>query len=441
MTTRVKTRVASLLTLLAYLSLASYAAAEPRLEDLVAAFEASYQTPGELVTARETLRLRELQSERALQPALSLQQRSAYTAGQHLTLDLDAEIVIPLFRARSEPEKATLQQRLVVHESEEQRTAMEARSNFQRDLLSTALLRQLAHDISVVLENYRAEWHPPGYELVDLLRLDPQQRDLLALEKAVIDLQSFALDHLTELEARLQTALGSADPVSLPTYRSLLDDVGSAVPSESECLVDSPARHQAQQRYEEQLLSQKLAKVLSFEVDLHATVGRGFGSEHGGQLSSDRASVSLQARLPLPDGWPVSGGLDLSAGNYGVNQQFRLAWPPPLALSTVVDASAEPARQLADELTAIESDLRAKRNKLTRAQIEIEESELKLLWFVRDIYGASVNDLETARELATSPFPDALSELQATPLRAQLAFARLSAAEQTLALRLACGRP
>lgn len=442
MTTHNRKRVARLLTLLTYLSLMSHAAAEPRLEDLVAAFEAFYQTPGELMTAREALRRRELQAQRASQPALSLQQRSAYTGGRHLTLDLDAEIVIPLFLARSEPEKAALQQRLVVYESEEQWTAMEARSNFQRDLLSTALLRELAHDISVVLESYRAQWHPPpSYEAADLLRLDPQQRELLALEKAVIDLQSFALDHLTELEARLQAALGSVGPISLPPYRSLLDDVGSTVPSESECMASSPARHQAQQRYEEQLLSKKLAKVLPFEVDLRATASRGFGPDQGGPLNNGRASLSLQARLPLPDGWPVGGGLDLSAGTYGIDQQLRLNWPPPIDFSPVSDVNSEPARRLADELTAIEADLRAKRDKLNRARVEIEESELKLLWFVRDVYGPNVNELGTARALAAAPFPDVLSELQATPLRAQLAFARLSEVEQTLALRLACGRP
>lgn len=440
MTRRRSVPFRALLALLSCAALCAQASAQPNLEELMTAFDAAYELPRSLTTARAALSRRERQLEHALLPALSLRQRAGYADFQHLTVDLDLDVVIPLFRASSEPEAKVLRSRIAGHQAEERWNAMESRMNFQRDVLSTALLREVVLEAGAVLDRLRAESLLPKFEPSELLRLTPYQRDLLALELAVGELQRFAINHLAELEERLHAALAVPGPLELPSFRSLLDGIGYKVPSEAACLAAAPDRLQAEQQYEEQVLAARLVRVLPVQVDLHASGSRGFGSDSGSGYGNGRVSIALQARVPLPDGWPVGGGIDLSAGNAGINQQLQLTWPAPIDLSpTTVGSDSDALQRMADELDVLGAKLRAQRNSLTQARRDVDASELQLLWLARDTYGARADDLTTVRELAAGPFPDVVSDLQATQLRSQLRFALLSEAEQMLELRLTCG--
>lgn len=411
-------------------------ATEPSLASLLTAFEAVYQPPEHLAAGRAALALLQRQHEHELVPSLSLRQRSAYTDFQRLTLDLDLELVVPLFRATSEQQARVLLSRSTGHAAEERWGAMEARANFQRDLLSTSLLRELIHDVTTALAAFHAENLLPDLDTTTLLRLSHGQRELLALERELGDLHRFASGHLAELENRLRTTLRISEPPAIPSFQALLDGVGTGAPDHATCLEAAPARHLALQRQQEQLLAERLAGVLPVAIDLHASASRSYGGSYG----SDSASIALRARVPLPDGWPVVGELDLSAGSFGASQQLQLSWPAPLDLSPHHDTSRATAAQLlADELAALDSALLAQRSRLAEARREVESSELQLLWLVRDVYREGVDDLATARALATEPFPDVVSELQATQVRSQLSFARLAQAEQVLDLRLSCG--
>lgn len=406
------------------------------MASLLTTFEAAYQAPQYLTAGRAALALLQRQHELQLTPTLALSQRSAYADFQRFTLDLELDLMIPLFRATSEQEAKLLRSRFAGQDAEERWSALEARAHFQRDLLSTALLRELSRDAANVLTAFRAEGPLADLETTTLLRLPPAQRELLALAWEVGELQRFAAGHVAELEERLQAALQLTGPPALPSFNALLAELGSSVPDQDTCLAAAPARQRALQRQQEQLLAERLSGVMPIEIDLHATASRSYGGGYG----NDSASVALRARVPVPDGWPVIGDLDLSIGNFGASQQLQLSWPAPLDISGPRGSrQADAAQHLADELAALEATLLAQRSRLAQARREVASSELQLLWLVRDVYGRSVYELAGARELASAPFPDIVSELQAFQLRSQLGFARLAEAEQVLDLRLACG--
>lgn len=92
-------------------------------------------------------------------------------------------------------------------------------------------------------------------------------------------------------------------------------------------------------------------------------------------------SISLEARIPLPDSWPLAGSSTFSVGPERLEQSLNIAWPPlPTPKLVPVDREQELIIELADLLV----ELRALESAYTQAVDDRKLAERRLAWAVID---------------------------------------------------------
>lgn len=422
-----------LASLLALLALSQAQAGEVvNFGDLLAAFDAAYEPPAELKDAAFQVAVLGRHAQLDSLPSLTLSERVTWADYDRLLLDVDLSVQLPLFRSKAAPLAALQTQRLLLLAAETALVKVEARNQFITDLLALALLRGMEADAAAALEQLRiAGWSPPT-ALSEALALPPHQRDLLAAYWRVAGLLSFASSQLPIVEHRVATALKAEHaPQRLPAFAEFLAAATPAAPDQRQCTASWPLEQQARLTHQQQLSEAQVRNTVDLRLDLNA----GTAYRNGG-LS---ATLGIEARLPLPTASPVSGQLGLAAHQGGVDQTLRLSWPAQPASSRHV-ADKELLATLEQELRSIQLNLDAARRATTAAASEVEATELQLLWAAIDLGGMPTDiDLADAKELASAASAEPFAELHLLPLRADLAFARLTLTERLLELQLLCG--
>ena len=208
--------------------------------DYLSAFADAYQ-PGDydtvlLLDAEAALRRAGL----ALAPEVTFEQSLGWDAFSTLDLDLGTRLRLPLYDSRAQPSLALAG---ADHEAA-QAAAVAARAGaelgFFVDLATYAALAEAASGLAPALQNLgEAPWlTDPDF---DTRTLAPTDRNLYEAHLRLLDMNTFLLGQLTEIESRLARLLEVAtEQLAAPPYAA----IRAALPSEPDaatCLATAPA--------------------------------------------------------------------------------------------------------------------------------------------------------------------------------------------------------
>lgn len=422
---------------------------EAWLTDLLAAFDQNYAPSAQLQDTEWQVATLRQQLEHEALPRLAFTERVTWNEFSQLGLELDLSATVPLYRSRSEPLTALQAQRELLNRTEAGFARQEARNRFTRDLLALALLRQVHQYLTAALHGATAAgWQQPR-RAEDALTLSPELRELALVYGGVESVQLVVQQQVLELERQVADALGaSGPPGDVPTFEALASHALPSPTPLSTCLARSPLLKQADHHHDLVALELAAQNALDVRVELHgglhyAAGAGGFGS-FGGSPNQLGATIGLEARVPLPATWPVGGQLGLTLDPARAEQSLRLNWPPPEPLArprTAEELAA--AREI--ERAAVVRELRTALEAAEAAAAEVHLAEVQLLWAAADLHGSAASatgsaaDLAAARSLANTPVTDPFGELQRVRYWSELAFARLTHAEQLLTVALVCG--
>ncbi len=409
---------------------AAQAAPEPLYGSaaLVALFEANYRPAPQLLD--EEWAVRSLSHATAVDalPTLSFAESATWRSYDRLSVSLSLGTTVPLYRARAGPLLALHAQQAALLERQHAYARAEARAGFLSDALALRLLSDLNADVEgLVGALERSGWQAP-VDAEEAFDASPAERDALAAYRHLVGLREFLETRVPELERRVSRAAGtSVSGGRLESFELLLAAVPTA-PTVGQCLSSSPLlRHVALQQ-EVRRLELAARQSPDLRVDLYASAAYGSGSLTG--------TVGIEARVPLPAGWPVAGHAGVAAGLHGMEQTLSLTWPPPTPAFRPVTAT-ERAEQQAEELAALKRELESLIGGLAAVDRAVLAAETNLLWAVRDLRGP--DEPAAARTGALHPDPEPFVELHLLRLRSDLAFARLARAEELLRVALICG--
>lgn len=406
---------------------------------LLERFAATYQPNAEVLDAAWHVVALGRQLEFEALPRLTFTERTTWDTYERLTLDLDLSAFLTLYRSNGALLERLQGARVRMLGLEEALAWSDAYHRFRSDLLALSSFRFIEEQLAAALERVRqTSWDGPT-DMAQALRLHPEERDFLALNRAIEDLRTQVAHRIADLEAAVQAALRTEGALpALPPAEALVPLLVSGDFDTARCLAASPLLKQADLHHAVQELERASQTALDFRVELH-----GSALYRSGDLL---ATVGLEMRLPLPSSAPLSGQVSLSADPIRAEQTLRLAWPPnePLHRPT---PEAEHAERHAAERAALEAEIIDLFRSVETARASAEGAELQLLWLITDIYPAETRGgevaegeaLVTARALSRVPAPDPYAELQRVRYLTELAFARQAYGEQLLALEVVCG--
>lgn len=433
-------RAARTALLLAVLAPGTVAVAQGAvLEPLLAAYEARYAPPAFLTQQANDLATSALANGLAQLPELSVTESVAWRDFSSVEVNLGVSASLPLYRLRMEPEAALLAERRSAFTAFATATATAARAEFVRDVLSLALVTELAAAATAALTEFERYWRPPATH-ADALLLHPTERELLIIHQTVVGLERFAAANATELWRRLERTHGvPATALSLPTFAELKAAIVTDPPSLAACLANGPEALTAASLHRQRALERALASTAGVEVGLFARAdyrGRFSSASGGGAVN---ASIGLEARIPLPSDWPASGELTGRVSPTGAEQAFRLTWPAAATTGSLGSTDDERLDdlELADSLEYLTATVTALLRSYESAATGVDAAELTLLWLVRDRL-PGVADLEEARGAARA-VEDPVLAMHVVNASAELAFAEADLAGLALDLQVACG--
>jgi len=429
---------------LGVLGLASIAAAQAPstdLETLVAAAQANYSPPRHLQLEASDLASAALIQAHAALPRVGVEQSLRWRGYEAFDLHLALDASVPLFRARAAPIAELQAERERDHAARAAADNAAARAEFLADALALALVLRLEADSGRALQRFRLEvWTPPT-DPDHLFALPPPERELLELFRSVEGLSDFSRQHVSELTKRLAQATGGpVNHETWPTFDQILAAIDLEPPTRESCVEAAPDARAATSRHRQRLLDIAVDRTLDVQVNLVGSLGYddtlGLGAPPG--ANSTRAQLGLEARIYLPDGWPVTADVSARMGLDGAEQSLRVDWPPTPSGPDAAAAAARADLDLADELEYLEGQVTASLRARDDALASVHEAETRLLWLARDHHAAG-SSLASARAAAWAQFPDPVIDLYAVSHRADLAFAQLALARTALDLQVLCG--
>src|SRR5690606_25709595 len=93
------------------------------------------------------------------------------------------------------------------------------------------------------------------------------------------------------------------------------------------------------------------------------------------------AAVALEARILVPEGWPLAGSTAVNVGHERAKQSVELSWPP---LPTPQRVTSDRAADLEDELQDLQAELLALRSNWSQAVSDRDLLERRLTWAILD---------------------------------------------------------
>lgn len=434
------------------LAVAPHAAASAVLEPLRAAIARNYQPPPQLASEAAALAAAGAADELAGLPRLSLTERLTAAAYQNLSLAIDLDLDVPIYRSLAAPRAAVQAARERDLAASSALAAAEAHAHLLVSALALALTTELERAANAALTRFRAEvWDPPA-TTAGALEVKPSDRELLGLYRSVERLEQFAAAQAAEYARRLERGLAvPVERLPLPSFDDAYRALDRAPPEPGACLLTSPQAAAALRRHEQRLLTGTLERTPDFDVTLSANLAYQATSGHATAAGGVSGGLVLTARLQVPDGWPLAGAATASASLDGAQQRLSLTWPRPprLGLDDPSAVEAEAARVLADDLERLADHVAGLLRERREAAATLEDAELRLRWLALDARQAadprsatdpqSATDPRSAAALARGRFPDPVAELRAVALGADLAFARLALVSNTVALEVVCG--
>lgn len=406
---------------------------------LLARFEAAYQPSADVLDAAWHVAALGRQLELEALPRLTFTERTTWDAYERLALDLDLSAFLTLYRSNGALLERLQGARVRMLGLEEALAWNDASHRFRSDLLALSSFRFIKEQLAAALARVNQAYGDGPADISQALRLYPEERDFLALKRALEELRVQVAHRIADLEAALQAALRTDDALpALPPPEALMPLLVSGDFHVARCLATSPILMQADLHNAVQGLESASQNALDFRVELH-----GSALYRSGDLL---ATVGLELRLPLPSGAPLSGQVSLSADPVRAEQTLRLSWPPnePQHRPT---PETEHADRNAAERAALEAEIVHLFRSVEAARASAEGAELQLLWLITDIYPAETRSgeaseaevLVTARGLSRVPAPDLYADLQRVRYLTEFAFARQAHGEQLLALEVVCG--
>ena len=391
-------------------------------------------------------------------PHLTFEQSLDWSAYSTLNLDLEAGISMPLYDSRARSSRALTAVDLAAAEASLAAARAAAELSFFVDLATFAALAEASQALAPVLERLN-EVPVQSDPTFDAMLLAPGDRGLYEAQLRLFGMHAFLTDQRSEVAHRIAHLVGvSDDRVAAPSIAV----VRAAIPPRQTvdvCLSTSPMVAAARLRHEQAThfaaLDATTPFTLELSSDLEATL-LGPGPTGGTAFQwTPSATVALEARLGLPPGrsqWQrVDGTLTASASPTGASQSLRVSWPNP-PQPTVLEP--DPDAALADELSLVESEVRALVRAVDQAASERARLQRALGWVLLDAYGT------TAGAPAVSPAPRDPAAAQPAPaepapvlppdtplglaaqvadLSVQLVFAGLDEAIASAQLAAACG--
>jgi len=422
-------------------SLAAAQAASTDLETLLAAAQAHYSPPRHLQLEASDLASAALIQAHAALPRVGFEQSLRWRGYEAFDLHLGLEASVPLFRARTAPIAELQAERERDHAARAAADKAAAHAEFLADALALALVLRLEADSGSALERFRLEvWSPPT-SADQLFALAPPDRELLELFHSVQGLYAFSRQHVSELKERLSQATGGpVDRETWPGFDELLAAIDLEPPPRQSCVEASPDARAAISRHRQRLLDLAVDRTLDVQVNLVGSVAYddtlGLAAPAGS--NSTRAQLGLEARIYLPDDWPVVADVGARMGLDGADQSLRVEWPPAPSGPNADAATARADLDLADALEYLEGQVAASLRAHDEALAGVNEAEARLLWLARD-HHPDGSSLASARAAAWARFPDPVVDLYAVSHRADVAFAQLALARTALDLQVLCG--
>ena len=428
---------------LALLAPGAAAAHGSALDRLLTLFAAHY-APTALVTqhARD-LEFAAASHELALLPRFDLTESVNWREFSSLDLSLALSASVPLYRLRAEPEAALFAARRPSLAEFSAATAASARAEFVRDVLYLTLVTELETAAETALVEFERYWQPPS-TLDEAFVLDPAERELLAVHQEVVALARFAMANADELRRRIERLHGvPLGAIDLPGFAELRSAVTVNPPTVAACLATAPESAAAAALRVQRTLERALDSTANVEVGLVAHVDyRGRLPYQAGAPADGAfgAGIGLQARIPLPDHWPVSGEVAGLVDPKGAEQTLRLSWPAALTTGAPgpSDGAQQDDRELADSTEYLTGRVTALLRAYESAARDVEAAELTLLWLARD-YLPGVDGIEAARAAARTAAQDPVLAMHVVNARAALALAEAELAGAALELQIACG--
>lgn len=398
-------------------------------DELLALFDAQYTPPSSYLDDEWALQALNHASSNPMSPSLTFTQRAALNNFQNWTLNISLSGTVPLYRGRAQS-LGLLREQQAEHLALSERLAyQEARLDFLRDTMALSRLRHLTDLVNQVLSSLSAtEWQPPQ-GVAESFEIPPALRDSLAAYNRVVGLQEYLETTLPTLEQRIAAKTGLAAPVGLEPFSDLAQRLVPAPPTVQQCLHSSPMLADVRHAHAVQFLEREVQRAPDIRVDL-----TGSSTYSSGALT---ATLGLEARVPLPSGWPVSGYVGAAAGMQGADQTVRITWPatPPSPGRPV--PHAELAERQQAQLQAVERELTSLLQSLDTSARMQQAAETQLLWAVADLFSAP--NLAAAHHQVGRLTGDPQSDLHLVLLHSDLAFAQISHADSLLTASAACG--
>ena len=442
------------------------------VEDYLAVFNLAYLPPA---FEQESLYAAESASsaaQQALLPRATLKERLVWDDFSALDLEFGLDLVVPLHSSL-----APLRRELAGINVESRRLALEvaradARASLLLELANLATLdwvRRLATDAMIIFEQRAQAWQDgslghSGY-------VPPGEREAFERYLKLRDAAAYFAEQSEAGAQRLgrSLALPSEDlPIPpLSAIEEFLASVAQPLPTPQACLATSVHSRQASLRSKAGALDDELRSRSEFTIALTADLGYALpslpttghrtatngasGAAGAGDTAELNAALALEARILVPDGWPLAGSSEIVVSPQRSAQSLELSWPPLPTPRVVVSDRAE---DLDNELQDLEAELLALRAAWSQAVSDRELLERRLSWAILDAAPEQTTESLSSRlEEAikhpnlyfmgpptggTSGDPEAASA--SVEIRLQHAFARVAEASARARYLAACGR-
>lgn len=396
---------------------------------LLELFEANYTPSSALLDAAWALDTMNTSSAAGHTPSFSFTQRAAWSQYSYWTLDLNLAATVPLYRSRAQPLGALRNQRAMHLDLNYALAYEDARTNFLRDALALSRLRELAALVDEVMTLLPSSgWRAPE-SAAAVLDVPLSQREEVSAYWQTVGLKRYLDTTLPELEQRVAARIGLHMPVQLASFEQLVRHVVPRAPTIQQCVQGSPLLEEVRTLHRVQNLERAAQQSLDIRVDLTGTAAYTSGHLVG--------MVGIEARVPLPSAWPVSGQLAAAANLAGAEQTVRLSWPAVSTSPSRPLSEAERVERQEAQVRAVELELKALVRSIELSSASELAAEAQLLWALSDLF--SLTNLDDARARATNLTGDLATDLYLVRLNSDLAFAQISHVETLLGAAAACG--
>lgn len=370
------------------------------LGDYLAAFGHSYRLPEAERAGLEAAQYGHQASALETGPRLSLRERLDLDGELELGLNLE----VPLFDATAASRRALAQTEVKLRTLQAEAAHDAALAAFLQDVAALSLLAPAADLATALSEDQALAW----VDTVDATGLPPETRGVYEGVLRAREMAAWLEDVRADTTMRIARRLGNASyELTPPAFHEFAGALAPAVALGDEadpvaaCLAASPAVRMARARHEYAVRADEHEAALDLSVTLSGSLSSAvpLWAEAGFPTRGTFGAVGVQARLFLPQDWPVGGTLGVHAGTEGAFQELYLSWPHAVVAPSV---PPDPGEQLAGELAMAADDARSYLRALRSARAERERSERALAWALID--AAPQTGPDDAQRLASDPW-------------------------------------